>query len=141
MLNPLRISGLASMRVGRVEFAGDCGQWRRCGPVGGCLTFGVGARGGDGVRWGDRPRTDRCATWRRPRPVGRGGRLASAGVTTSEDRQKLAETIKRHLEIEDRILQALRSAELPPPDEFKALVREQDELSRTINELSEKLFT
>lgn len=69
------------------------------------------------------------------------GRLASAGVTTSEDRQKLAETIKRHLEIEDRILQALRSAELPPRDEFKALVREQDELSRTINELSEKLFT
>jgi hypothetical protein len=69
------------------------------------------------------------------------GRLASARVTTSEDRQKLAEAIKRHLEIEDRILQALRSAELPPPDEFKALVREQDELSRTINELSEKLFT
>jgi hypothetical protein len=62
-------------------------------------------------------------------------------VTTSEDRQKLAETIKRHLEIEGRILQALRSAELPPPDEFKALVREQDELSGTINELSEKLFT
>jgi hypothetical protein len=75
-----------------------------------------------------------------PRPVGRGA-VASACVTTSEDRQKLAETIQRHLEIEDRILQALRSAELPPPDEFKALVREQDELSRTINELSEKLFT
>jgi hypothetical protein len=81
-----------------------------------------------------------CATRRRLRPWAE-GRLASAGVTTSEDRQKLAETIKRHLEIEDRILQALRSAELPPPDEFKALVREQDELSRTINELSEKLFT
>jgi hypothetical protein len=81
-----------------------------------------------------------CATRRRPRPQVE-GRLASAGVTTSEDRQKLAETIKHHLEIEDRILQALRSAELPPPDEFKALVREQDELSRTINELSEKLFT
>jgi hypothetical protein len=38
-------------------------------------------------------------------------------------------------------LQARRSAELPPLDEFKALVREQDELSRTINELSEKPFT
>ena len=62
-------------------------------------------------------------------------------MTIAEDRQKLAETIQRHLEIEDRILQALRSADLPPPDEFKALLREQDELSRTINELSEKLFT
>ena len=62
-------------------------------------------------------------------------------MTTAEDRQKLAETIQRHLEIEDRILQALRSADLPPPDEFKALLREQDELSHTINELSEKLFT
>jgi hypothetical protein len=62
-------------------------------------------------------------------------------VTIAEDRQKLAETIQRHLEIEDRILQALRSADLPPPDEFKALLRDQDELSRTINELSEKLFT
>jgi hypothetical protein len=69
------------------------------------------------------------------------GPVTSAGVTTSEDRQKLAETIQRHLEIEDRILQALRSADHPPPDEFKALLREQDELSRTINELSEKLFT
>lgn len=62
-------------------------------------------------------------------------------MTIAEDRQKLAETIQRHLEIEDRILQALRSADLPPPDEFKALLREQDELSRTINELTEKLFT
>jgi hypothetical protein len=62
-------------------------------------------------------------------------------VTIAEDRQRLAETIQRHLEIEDRILQALRSADLPPPDEFKALLREQDELSRTINGLSEKLFT
>jgi hypothetical protein len=62
-------------------------------------------------------------------------------VTIAEDRKRLAETIQRHLEIEDRILQALRSADLPPPDEFKALLREQDELSRTINGLSEKLFT
>jgi hypothetical protein len=62
-------------------------------------------------------------------------------VTIPEDRQKLAETIKRHLEVEDRILEALRNAELPPPDDFKALVREQDELSRTINELCERLFT
>jgi hypothetical protein len=69
------------------------------------------------------------------------GPVTSAAVTTSEDRQKLAETIQRHLEIEDRILQALRSADLPPPDGFKALLGEQDELSRTINELSEKLFT
>lgn len=69
------------------------------------------------------------------------GPVAFAGVTIAEDRQKLAETIQRHLEIEDKILQALRSADLPPPDEFKALLREQDELSRTINELSEKLFT
>ena len=69
------------------------------------------------------------------------GPVASASVTIAEDRQKLAETIKRHLEIEDRILEALRSVELPPPDEFQALLREQDEVSRTINELSGKLFT
>ena len=62
-------------------------------------------------------------------------------MTIAEDRQKLAETIQRHLEIEDRILQALRSVDPPRPDAFKALLREQDELSRTINELSEKLFT
>jgi hypothetical protein len=62
-------------------------------------------------------------------------------VTISGDRQKLAETIKRHLEIEDRILEALSGVEVPQPDEFKPLVREQDEVSRTINELCERLFT
>ena len=62
-------------------------------------------------------------------------------MTIAEDRQQLAEAIKRHLEVEDRILEALGSVELPSPDEFKALVKEQDELSRTINELCERLFT
>jgi hypothetical protein len=62
-------------------------------------------------------------------------------VTIAEDRQQLAEAIKRHLEVEDRILEALASVELPSPDEFKALVKEQNELSRTINELCERLFT
>jgi len=62
-------------------------------------------------------------------------------VTIAEDRQQLAEAIKRHLEVEDRILEALGGVELPAPDEFKALVREQDELSRMINELCERLFT
>lgn len=62
-------------------------------------------------------------------------------MTISGDRQKLAETIKRHLEIEDRILEALSGVEVPQPAEFKPLVREQDEVSRTINELCERLFT